>query len=94
MIQSSIKNFFEIFKITDSIGSKKINIFELFIQMIIFAKADKLLKLKFICVLFDFEHCKQINREQLTLMTTLLISGIAKLFKIKCIVKDNSDLVD
>ena len=94
MTQSLIKSFFEIFKITDLTGTKKVNIFELFIQMIIFAKSDKVLKLKFICILFDFEHRKQITREQLILIVTLLVSGIAKLFTLKCNVKDNSDLVD
>jgi len=62
--------------------------------MILFSRADKLVKLKFICLLFDFEHRKQIDREQLTLMVTLFLSGVAKLFNIHSQVKENTDIVD
>eukprot|EP00341_Mesodinium_pulex_P001162 CAMPEP_0116914894 /NCGR_PEP_ID=MMETSP0467-20121206/17599_1 /TAXON_ID=283647 /ORGANISM="Mesodinium pulex, Strain SPMC105" /LENGTH=105 /DNA_ID=CAMNT_0004591443 /DNA_START=152 /DNA_END=469 /DNA_ORIENTATION=- len=94
MIQKLIKSFFNIFKIVDSSGNKRVNMFELLIQMILFSKAEKVVKLKFICLLFDFEKRKQIEKEQLLVMVTLFLSGIFKLFTVHTNITENVDVVD
>jgi len=67
---------------------------ELFIQMAIFAKAEKMLKLKFILLIFDFEHKKQLEKDTILLIITLFFSGISKLFTFRTNIKSNTVLLE
>lgn len=93
-INKLIKNLFQLLKFTDISGNKKVNIFELLILMVIFGKADAILKLKFICLLFDFDKRKQIERDQLTVMLTCYLSAIFKLFTVNTNIKENTEVVE
>jgi len=74
--------------------TKKVNIFELFLLMIILSRSTINTKIKMMLCLLDFEKKKILSADVLNIFSTLFVVAISRLFTIKMNSFTNKDLLE
>lgn len=74
--------------------TKKVNIFELFILMIVMARASISIKMKMMLCLLDFEKKKVLSADVLHILSTLFVVAVSRLYTIKMNSFTNKELLE
>lgn len=90
-IEEGIKKLFKLMKVTET---KKVNIFELFLLMIIMSRSIISVKMKMMLCLLDFEKKKILSADVLNILSTLFVVAVSRIFTIKMNSFTNKDLLE